>query len=114
MQGINMNDWECVESGPSFIGADLMFIKETLSIEISGSEYEGSLSKRAGRISKNLKYNIGKGEWQVFLVKGPHARKFVCSRNFFCIFQKKDGLRAYIWVNRFKPEEETELAFNRG
>lgn len=72
-----------------------------------GSEYEGQMTKKACRISKTLQYAIGKGEWQVILIKGEHAKKFVCSRNFYCIFQKRDGMIAYIWVNRFKPEEET-------
>ena len=70
------------------------------------------MTKKAGTISKSLKYTIGKGEWQVILIKGQHAKKFVCSRNFYCIFQKRDGLRVYIWVNRFKPEEEAELVFD--
>lgn len=90
-----------------------MFIKETLIAELSGSEYEGLLSKKMTRISRSLKYSIGKGEWQVLCVKGVHARKTVCSRNFFCIFQKKDGLIAYIWVNRFQTEEENEPSFQR-
>lgn len=79
----------------------MLIVKETLIAEVGGNDYEGNLSKRAVRVSKILKYNIGVGHWQIIFVKGNHVRKFCCSRNYFCIFQKKDGLRAYIWVNRF-------------
>jgi hypothetical protein len=64
-------------------------------------DYEGSLTKRASRVSKILKIMMGIGHWQVILIKGSHVKKFACSRNYFCIFQKRDGLKAYIWVNRF-------------
>lgn len=51
-----------------------------------------------------LRYTLGKGYWQVIFVKGVHVRKLACSRNFYCILQKRDGLKAYIWVNRFVRE----------
>lgn len=45
-------------------------------------------------------------------IKGKHEKKFACSRNLYCMFQKRDGLKAYIWVNRFHEEQESELAFH--
>lgn len=48
-----------------------------------------------------LRYTLGLGHWQVLFIKGTHARKFSCSKNYFTIWQKKDGLKGYIWVNRF-------------
>lgn len=95
------DDWEAVEYGPSFGGTEILIIKETLNSELSGNDYDANLAKRASRISKVLKYNLGLGHWQVLFIKGRHARRFACSRNYFCIMQKKDGLRAYLWVNRF-------------
>jgi hypothetical protein len=90
-----------VEHGPSFGGAELLTIKETLNTEVAGIDYDGSLPKRASRISKMMRYTLGVGHWQVIFVKGKHARRFACSRNYFCVFKKKDGLIAYLWVNRF-------------
>lgn len=81
--------------------------------ELPGSDFEGTLPKKAGRVSKILKYQIGKGEWQVLLISGLHAKKFACSRNFYCIFENRDGLKAYIWLNRFKPEQDCELTFTK-
>lgn len=34
---IALNEWEMIECGPSFIGADLLFIKETIASEIYGT-----------------------------------------------------------------------------
>lgn len=34
-----LEDWEVVESGPSFGGTELMTIKDILNAEISGLEY---------------------------------------------------------------------------
>lgn len=96
-----LEEWEVVEYGPSFGGAEILVIKETLNSEVSGIDYDSNLSKRASRVSKMLRFTLGLGHWQVIFIKGKHARRFACSRNFFCIFQKKDGVRAYIWVNRF-------------
>lgn len=90
-----------IEKGVSFCGADILSIREVLCAEVSGNDYEGNLAKRAGRISKTLRYNMGKGQWQVCLVKGAHAKRFASSCNYIAIFQKKDGLRAYVWLNRF-------------
>ena len=58
---IGHNEWELIESGPSFIGADILFIKETLINELGGNDYESVLTQKANRISRILKYNIGKG-----------------------------------------------------
>ena len=90
-----------VEHGPSFGGAEMLNIKDMLNTEVSGLDYDGSLTKRASKLAKVLRYSLGIGHWQVIFIKGRHARRFSCSRNYFCIFQKKDGLRAYLWVNRF-------------
>jgi hypothetical protein len=79
----------------------MLIVKDTLNAEVSGIEYDGNLPKRAARVSKMMKYALGLGHWQVIFVKGKHARRFVCSRNYFCIMKKKDGLIAYLWVNRF-------------
>jgi hypothetical protein len=79
----------------------MVVIRETLNSEVSGIDYDNNLSKRASRVSKMLRYTLGLGHWQVIFIKGKHERRFACSRNLFCIFQKKDGLRAYLWVNRF-------------
>lgn len=97
----NADDWEVLEYGPSFGGTDLLVIRETLNNELSGNDYDGSLPKRASKISKMLRYSMGVGHWQVVFIKGRHARRLACSRNYFSIWQKRDGLRAYIWVNRF-------------
>ena len=94
-------EWEIVEYGPSFGGAQLLTIKETLNQEVSGNDYEGNLSKRSTKVSKVLKHNIGIGHWQVLFIKGKLAKKLFCSRTYFCRFIKKDGLQAIIWVNRF-------------
>lgn len=96
-----LEDWEIVEFGPSFGGTELMTIKETLNSEISGYDYEGSIVKRATKISRMLKYSLGLGHWQIIFIRGHHAKKLACSRNYFVILQKRDGLKAYIWVNRF-------------
>jgi hypothetical protein len=34
---IGMHEWELIESGPSFIGADILFIKQTIVSEIYGT-----------------------------------------------------------------------------
>jgi hypothetical protein len=33
---LEMNEWELIKCGPSFIGADILFIKETIASEIYG------------------------------------------------------------------------------
>jgi len=58
------------------------------------------LSKAAIKISKALRCALGRGHWQVILIKGKHAKKFACSCNYYCVLQRKDGLRAYVWLNR--------------
>ena len=90
-----------VEHGPSFGGAEMLNVKDMLNTEVTGIDYDDSLAKRASKISRMLRYTLGIGHWQVIFIKGRHARRFSCSRNYFCVFQKKDGLRAYLWVNRF-------------
>ena len=79
----------------------MLAIKETVFESIRGSEFEGHLTKGAHDVSKKLKHRLGIGEWQVIFIRGPHVKKLACSRAYFCVLRKKDGLFGYVWVNRF-------------
>jgi hypothetical protein len=78
-------------------------------MEVNGNDYDGNLTKRAYKISKILQYGMGRGRWQVMLIKGNYAKKFACSCHFYCTFRKKDGLVAFIWLNRFFQELDAEV-----
>ena len=101
--------WERVKQGASLHHYELIVVEEVLSREVRKPK-SSDLRRVAEKISKCLSEETNKKYWNVLLVKGEFGKKFVCSGNFFVLYEREDGMKAFVWLNRLEDNKDSELS----